>query len=126
MAGGINGWVTADPEGDWPMVAKHVANQMDSYRRHMVEGTDQPLPKPVDAGKLRTRTESRGPLDRITYGTPDDVAADIIAGTQGAPVETVFLWASIAGMPEEAVVRHVQTICRDLAPLLAAHHEGGT
>ena len=43
-----------------------------------------------------------------------------VGGLTGAPVETVFFWASIAGMPEEAVLRHVETVCRTLAPLLAA------
>lgn len=119
MAGGVNGWVTSDPEADWPLVSKHVAAQLDSYRRHMVEGTDQPIPRPVDPDKLRNR-ESRGrPLDSINYGTPEEVAAQIRSHTAGAPVEEVFLWASVAGMPEDVVASGVQTICGELAPLLA-------
>jgi len=93
------------------MVATHVAAQFDSYRRHMVEGTDQPPPRPVDADRLRSRVESRHPLDAITYGTPDEVATQIRAASDGAPVETVFLWASIAGMPEDVVARNVRSIC---------------
>jgi len=119
MAGGVNGWVTTDPEADWPMVSRHVAAQFDSYRRHMVEGTGQPIPRPVDPERLRSRSESRGPLDSIVYGTPDEVAASIMGSTAGAPVETVFLWASVAGMPEAAVARNVRTICTELAPRLA-------
>jgi alkanesulfonate monooxygenase SsuD/methylene tetrahydromethanopterin reductase-like flavin-dependent oxidoreductase (luciferase family) len=119
MAGGVNGFVTADPEGDWPMVSKHVAAQFDSYRRHMVEGTDQPVPRLVDPERLRSREESRNPLNSILYGTPEDVAARIRANVGDAPVETVFLWASVAGMPEDVTARHVQTICTELAPLLA-------
>jgi alkanesulfonate monooxygenase SsuD/methylene tetrahydromethanopterin reductase-like flavin-dependent oxidoreductase (luciferase family) len=121
MAGGVNGWVTEDPDGDWPMVAEHVSAQFDSYRRHMVEGTSHPVPRPVDPEKLRSRSSSRGPLDSIVYGTPNTVAEQIVAMTSGAPVETVFLWASIAGMPEDVVVRNVRTICTGLAPLLAGH-----
>jgi alkanesulfonate monooxygenase SsuD/methylene tetrahydromethanopterin reductase-like flavin-dependent oxidoreductase (luciferase family) len=121
MAGAVNGWVSHDPEGDWPLVAKHVSAQFDSYRRHMVEGTDQPAPRPVDPERLRTRTESRQPLDHVVYGTPAEVAARVRRDTAGAPVETVFFWASIAGMPEAAVAEHVQTVCRDLAPLLAGY-----
>jgi alkanesulfonate monooxygenase SsuD/methylene tetrahydromethanopterin reductase-like flavin-dependent oxidoreductase (luciferase family) len=119
MAGGVNGWVTDDPEGDWPVVSRYVAHQFDSYRRHMVEGTDAPIPRPVDPDRLRARDEARGPLNRIVYGTPEEVAADILGATAGAPVATVFLWASIAGMPHELAARHVQTICNELAPRLA-------
>jgi alkanesulfonate monooxygenase SsuD/methylene tetrahydromethanopterin reductase-like flavin-dependent oxidoreductase (luciferase family) len=119
MAGGINGWVTEDPDGDWPLVTSHVAAQFDSYRRHMVEGTGRPVPRPVDPEQLRARAEPRGPLDSIVYGTPDEVAAAVVAATSGAPVETVFLWASIAGMPDEVVVRGVRIICTELAPLLS-------
>ncbi len=118
MAGGINGWVTDDPEGDWPLVAKHVAAQFDSYRRHMVEGTDIPVPRAVDPERLRSRATARGPLDSIMYGTPAEVAAQIRSLTAGAPVSDVFLWASLAGMPEDQVARGVQTICTGLAPLL--------
>ncbi len=119
MAGGLTGWVSEDPEADWPLVAKHVASQLDSYRYHMVEGTDQPVPRPVDPEKLRSRTTRGRPLDAIVYGTPEDVASKIKAQTAGAPAEEVFLWASLAGMPEYTVAQGIQTICTKLAPLLA-------
>lgn len=125
MSGGLNGFVTDDPERDWSFVARHVGAQFDSYRRHMVEGTGQPTPRPVDPEKLRGRAASRGPLDRVAYGTPEQIAEHVRALTHGTPAETVFLWASIAGMPEDRVARHVHTICTRLAPLLADYHPSG-
>ncbi len=83
MGGGINGWVSDDPEADWPVVSRYVAAQIDSYRRHMVEGTDMPTPRPIDPERLRSRTESRHPLDTIVYGTPEDVAQRIIRDASG-------------------------------------------
>ena len=118
MSGSVPGFVTDDPDRDWPVVASHLAYQLDSYRRYMVEGTDQPIPKPVDPEKVRAR-DLGTPLGGFLYGTPRSAAERITALTDGAPVETVFLWASIAGMPEPLVVQHVQTICTQLAPLLA-------
>lgn len=125
MAGGINGWVSDDPEADWPMVSKHVSHQFDSYRRHMVEGTDQPPPRPIDPERLRRRDALKGPLGYFLLGTADDVAARIREVTAGAPVETIFFWASIAGMPEDDVARHVRAICTQLAPRLADYHPTG-
>jgi alkanesulfonate monooxygenase SsuD/methylene tetrahydromethanopterin reductase-like flavin-dependent oxidoreductase (luciferase family) len=117
MAGGIQGWATDDPERDWSMVSEHLAHQLNSYRKHMVEGTDAPPPKPVDVDRLVNSARS-GPLGSFTYGTPEHVAEGIRAHTAGAPVREVFLWASIGGMPEDAVMRNIHTICTRLAPLL--------
>jgi hypothetical protein len=59
-------------------------------------------------------------LGSFVFGTPKEVARRVEEHTAGAPVETVFLFASIAGMPEDMVARHVQTICGKLAPLLTS------
>ena len=60
-----------------------------------------------------------GPIGALLYGTPEQAAAQINAYVADAPVETVYFWASIAGMPEAMVARNVQTIARRLKPLLA-------
>jgi alkanesulfonate monooxygenase SsuD/methylene tetrahydromethanopterin reductase-like flavin-dependent oxidoreductase (luciferase family) len=117
MAGAVQGWVSPDPDRDWPVVATHLSHQVDSYRRMMVEGTGEPLPRPVDPEKLRRR-EPRGPLSYFAYGTPDEMAAWLREHTMGAPVETVFVWASLSGMPQQMVADHVRVVCTQLAPLL--------
>ncbi|HZQ58670.1 MAG TPA: LLM class flavin-dependent oxidoreductase [Acidimicrobiales bacterium] len=119
MTGGISGWATEDPEADWPVVAKHLANQLDSYRRYMVEGTGQPVPRPVDPDRLRQREPFSGPIGYFLYGTPEEVAVRVREAVGDAPVDAVYFWASIAGMPEDLVVRNVRTVCERLAPLLA-------
>jgi hypothetical protein len=57
-------------------------------------------------------------LGSLAFGTPEDIAAQTRALIDGLPVEGVFFWASYAGMPEEMVMRHIQTICTRVAPLL--------
>jgi alkanesulfonate monooxygenase SsuD/methylene tetrahydromethanopterin reductase-like flavin-dependent oxidoreductase (luciferase family) len=118
MAGGVQGWATEDPEADWPVVARHLAHQVDSYRRHMVEGTDQPRPRPIDPDRLRQH-DFGGVLSYFVYGTPEEVSARLRGYVGDAPIETVFFWASLSGMAEDLVARHVNTICTGLAPLLA-------
>lgn len=119
MSGGLTAFVTDDPERDWPVVSRHVAWQVDTYRRHMVDGTDAPAPKPVDPERLRAKGLTSG-IHGLLVATPDEVARQIKELTAGLPVDTVFFWVSIAGMPEEMVMRHARTIGEQLAPLLAA------
>src|SRR5581483_9884034 len=87
MTGGISGWATEDPEADWPVVAKHLANQLDSYRRYMVEGTGQPVPRPVDPDRLRQREPFSGPIGYFLYGTPEEVAVRVREAVGDAPVD---------------------------------------
>ncbi|WP_329409153.1 LLM class flavin-dependent oxidoreductase [Nocardia vinacea] len=117
MAGGVQAWVTDDPDRDWPLVRTHLAAQVDSYARHSVQGTDRPMPRPVDPDRLRAN-EPRTSLNYFFFGTPAEVAARILDYTAGAPVDSVYLWAGLAGMDEALVARHINTIATELAPLL--------
>jgi alkanesulfonate monooxygenase SsuD/methylene tetrahydromethanopterin reductase-like flavin-dependent oxidoreductase (luciferase family) len=117
MAGGVQAWVTDDPDRDWPVVSRHLAAQVDSYARHARQGTALPPPRPVDPDRLRAG-EPRTSLNYFFYGTPEDVAARILDYTAGAPVDGVYLWAGLAGMSQDLVARNVTTIATRLAPLL--------
>jgi len=119
MSGGIQAYVTDDPDRDWPLVASHVAYNQDSYRRYMVEGTGSPVPRPVDPERLRSRPPDGRPLSYFLFGPPEQVAAAIRDYVGEAPVDTVWLGGSIAGFPEDLAVRHVRAICTRLRPLLA-------
>lgn len=117
MSGPVHAWVSEDPDRDWPLVAKHHAYQWDSYRRYMVEGTGRPQPRPIDPDRSRANGLRPG-MGNLLYGTPEEAAKQIREHVRGLPVDTLLFWASLAGMPEDAVVRHVQTLCTRLRPLL--------
>jgi len=123
MSGGIQGWATDDPDADWPTVSEHLAHQLNSYRHHLVEGTDRPPPNPVNLDHV-VNSDGAGPLASFTYGTPECVAEKVKAATKGAPVDTVFFWASIGGMSDDLVMRNINTVCTRLAPLLTEREEG--
>jgi hypothetical protein len=56
--------------------------------------------------------------------SPEDAVAAIRERTAGLPVEHVYLWASISGMPDDLVERHLElTIGRVRAAL--AMDDGG-
>ena len=111
MAGGIQGWITDDPEGDWPVVSQHLKYQLESYRQGMVEGQDRSKPRPIDPDRTRARG-LRDSLDGFLYARPEQAAAQIREYLHGLPVETIFFFASLANTPEDMTARHVQAICR--------------
>jgi hypothetical protein len=119
MAAWINAWVSDDPDADWPTVRVHMAHRFDTYAMHGVEGTGRPAPRPVDPGRIRAGSPDTL-LGYFWCDRPETVAANIRQYTAGAPVETVLIFASIAGMPEKLVTEHIRTICSRLDPLLAA------
>ncbi|MET0984389.1 MAG: LLM class flavin-dependent oxidoreductase [Steroidobacteraceae bacterium] len=124
MGGLVNGWISDDPDADWPAIAPYARYWIDSYRRYAVEGTTHPVPPPVDVTNLRTAEITRG-WDlfgdcRIPIATPEDAARQLRDHLAGLPVEQIYFWASYAGMPEAMVARNVRTICTRLAPLLNA------
>lgn len=117
MVGGFQAFVTDDPERDWPMVAEHLAHRAGTYARFRAE-SGEPLEVP-DPEVLRAQSPA-GPSDYFVIGTPETVAAAILERAGDAPVETVSLFASVSGMDEEVVARHVQMVFTELAPILAA------
>jgi alkanesulfonate monooxygenase SsuD/methylene tetrahydromethanopterin reductase-like flavin-dependent oxidoreductase (luciferase family) len=114
-----------DPEAAWPRIAPHLAYSWDSYGRYMVEGTDLPLPPPVDPEQMRAPGSGMGGSGTGESGaffmvlTPTDAAAFLRGVVANIPLEETFLWASIAGMPEDLEERHVELVCRELRPLVA-------
>jgi alkanesulfonate monooxygenase SsuD/methylene tetrahydromethanopterin reductase-like flavin-dependent oxidoreductase (luciferase family) len=119
MKGNFAGWVTEDPERDWPVVKEHLRYQLDSYRRYMVEGTDMPIPRPVDPDRVRGEANLGKVLGAFVHDTPERYAAAVRSYVGDAPVEEIFIFASIAGMPEEMVANEVRLIATKLRPLLA-------
>lgn len=106
-----------DPERTWNEIKPFVSYQWTSYRRYMAEGTDRPMPRDVDPEPLRLPGKD-GSAPRFQVLTPADAAAFIRTTYAGLPLEQVYFWASIAGMPDHVTQRHVELMCTELQPLL--------
>lgn len=106
-----------DPERTWNEIKPFVSYQWTSYRRYMAEGTDRPMPRDVDPEPLRLPGKD-GSAPRFQVLTPADAAAFIRTTYAGLPLEQVYIWASIAGMPDHVTQRHVELMCTELQPLL--------
>ncbi|MEU6844685.1 LLM class flavin-dependent oxidoreductase [Streptomyces sp. NPDC046716] len=108
-----------DPEAAWPRVAPHLAHQMNSYRQGSVEGTDAPRPPLLDADDFPQPPAADGSWSLLEILTPEDAATRIAERIRGLPVRHLIFWASVAGMPDDLVVRNIELISERLPVLLA-------
>ena len=100
-----------DPEAVWPVIRPHLSYMWDSYNRYAVEGArTAPAPAPDRSGSLAAPGKNGAP-PRFGVFTPDQAAEHIRAVTDGLPAVQVYLWASIAGIPDDLVHRHVELAC---------------
>src|SRR4051794_16211213 len=122
MGGGIQAWVSDDPERDWPLVREHLAAQANSYRVHGRMGyPDLPPLRPVDPDVLRTRRpRGTSSTDYFVFGTAAEVAGFVAEHTAGAPVDTLYFWAGLPGMSADRVAANVTAVAPQLAPRLRA------
>ena len=119
LASSMNIVLADDPEAAWSRIKPHVSYQWDSYNRYSVEGTDHPAPRPIDPERWRSPGRDGAP-PRFQVLTPEAAVATVRAQTDGLPVEQLYFWASVAGMPDDLVARHVELIATELRAGLAA------
>jgi hypothetical protein len=107
--------VADDPDAAYERVLPHLAHQLNSYRVNAMAGSGRPA-------RLLTEDEVRGrgsgvikPLEVVTA---DDAVTRIRQATDGLPVEHVYLWASIAGMPDDLVRRQMELLTDEVIPAL--------
>jgi alkanesulfonate monooxygenase SsuD/methylene tetrahydromethanopterin reductase-like flavin-dependent oxidoreductase (luciferase family) len=130
MAGLANVILADDPESAWDRIGPHLAYQRESYNRYAAEGlrSDQgealrpgslsPGQEVTDLERLRGRGDHALP-PRLHVLAPDDAVRLLRSWLGDLPVVDVFLWESIAGMPDDLAERHVELVATKLAPALA-------
>ena len=110
--------VADDPEATLERILPHFLHQANTYAECAVAGTGVE-PRVLTAEKAMSRSRAPGQIPGLRVLTPDDAATAIREATAGAPVEHVYLWASVAGMPGDVVDRHVELLCTQVAPAVA-------
>jgi len=107
--------VADDPEEAFERILPHYAHQLNSYRAASVAGSGRDAPKEITVEKLRGGAAQKGQIPGLRVLTPTDAVSAIREATEGSPVEHVYLWASVAGMPDDLVERHVELTCTQVA-----------
>ena len=123
LGGVVNIVVADDPAAASERLVPFYAHQTNTYRR--AHGDGQTIESTVE--ELRSALVAKGALPGLAVLTPADAIAAIRARTDGLPVEHVYFWASIAGMPDDLVQRHVELLLREVRPALTRQGvEGAT
>jgi alkanesulfonate monooxygenase SsuD/methylene tetrahydromethanopterin reductase-like flavin-dependent oxidoreductase (luciferase family) len=93
--------VADDPEAAWARILPHFTHMRNTYRsrRHATAG------RPVPPDLTPEEVDAKG---RMQVLTPDAAVDTIRSLTDGLPVEHLFLWLTIAGMPDDLVDRHLE------------------
>jgi alkanesulfonate monooxygenase SsuD/methylene tetrahydromethanopterin reductase-like flavin-dependent oxidoreductase (luciferase family) len=116
LGGVIDLIVCDDPEATSRRLVPHLAWQRQTYA--VARGVEQTFEEAV-AG-LEAKLAETGRLPGLPVLTPDDAIELVRKRTDGLPVEHVYLWASLAGMPDDLVERHIELVCSRLRPALGA------
>jgi alkanesulfonate monooxygenase SsuD/methylene tetrahydromethanopterin reductase-like flavin-dependent oxidoreductase (luciferase family) len=106
-------FVADDPEAAWPRVRPYLQYQRDSYARYGAEGRDDSEP----AGTKALSADNDDPTFAVV--TPEQAIDRMRRWLGELPVADVFMWESIAGMPDDLADRHVELVSSVVAPALA-------
>ena len=127
MAGLANLVLAEDPDAAWARIAPHFAYQRNSYNRYGAEGrttassgpsTLDPTGAEVDVDTLRQPAAEAIP-PAFDVVTPEEAIDRLTGWLEPLPVVDVYLWESVAGMPDDLADRHVELVATRLAPALA-------
>lgn len=120
MGGVVDLIVADDPERTARELAPYYAYQLASYARSAIEGTGTTPPPDPDPEALAVAMVTDA-APGLAVRTPDAAVALLRERTRGLPVEHVYLWASVGGMPDHIVQRHLELAFTTVRPQL-----GGT
>ncbi|HUP72094.1 MAG TPA: LLM class flavin-dependent oxidoreductase [Acidimicrobiales bacterium] len=109
---GLLGVILADdPESTYERLLPYVCHQLNTYRAAAAVGSGR-TPSLITPEKLREGRSKPGVIPPIEVLDPTDAVTRLRQLTDGVPAEEIYLWASIAGMPDDIVHRHIELLAR--------------
>jgi alkanesulfonate monooxygenase SsuD/methylene tetrahydromethanopterin reductase-like flavin-dependent oxidoreductase (luciferase family) len=123
MGGLVNLVVADDPEEARETLLPFYAYQFNTYER--ARRTSRGEPRGGDASVDDLRALDRPVRGRWPSGpglavyTVEEAIEAIRERVDGLPARHVYLWASIAGMPDDLADRHIELVCSAVRPALS-------
>jgi alkanesulfonate monooxygenase SsuD/methylene tetrahydromethanopterin reductase-like flavin-dependent oxidoreductase (luciferase family) len=118
MGGIVELLLADDPEKATEQLLPFLAYQIDTRRLYPAVGTASSDPVPMTVERLRTELRTGGSLPGFAVLTPQDAVTHINDLIAGLPIHHVYLRASIAGMPDDMVDRHIELLLSHVRPAL--------
>jgi alkanesulfonate monooxygenase SsuD/methylene tetrahydromethanopterin reductase-like flavin-dependent oxidoreductase (luciferase family) len=116
--------VSDDPEPAFARILPHLLHQANTYAEAAAAGTGAP-PRVLTEEKVLSRRTGPASVPGLRVLTPGEAVDAVRAATSHGPVAHVYFWASIAGMADDLVDRHVELLLGEVAPALRSGAEGG-
>lgn len=117
--GGVVDFVLADdPAQMFEQILPHRTHQLNSYRQNAAKGSGR-TPRMLTEDEVREGRGS-GVIAPLQILTVEEAAARVRTICDGLPIEHLYLWGSIGGMPEALVERQMELLVDELQPALAA------
>jgi alkanesulfonate monooxygenase SsuD/methylene tetrahydromethanopterin reductase-like flavin-dependent oxidoreductase (luciferase family) len=119
LGGGTDVVVADDPERAYARILPHYLYQLNSY----LVAAQRPALAAADLGDRLGTGRPSGILLNILVLTPEEAVTEVRSRIEGLPVEHIYTWATVAGMPEDLAARHRELW---LGPVRSALTEHGT
>jgi alkanesulfonate monooxygenase SsuD/methylene tetrahydromethanopterin reductase-like flavin-dependent oxidoreductase (luciferase family) len=113
---GLLGLIVADdPDETFERLVPYICHQLNTYRAAATEGTGR-TPSLVTPDKVRAQRGRPGFVPPILVCTPGEAVTRLHEVAQQVPVDEVYCWASVAGMPDDLAARHVELLATQVRP----------
>lgn len=96
--------VADDPDKVTRELIPYLAHQVSTYQ----QGRGSAVGPEELTDEFSATLDRTGSVPGLKVLTPDAAATEILTRTDGLPVEHVYLWSSLAGMPDHIVERHLE------------------
>lgn len=118
VAGVVDFLVADDPERALARIVPHRTHQLNSYRQQAALGTGR-TPRRLTIEEVREGRGS-GAVGGLEILTAQEAVTRIIGICDGLPVEHLYLWACVGGMPEDLAEQQLELIVEVVQPALAS------